>query len=154
MEEKPFNPTNLHKDTMEARLLKKGVCVCVCVCCKLRQRQIYWSVCLQHQISPTVSPSLAPLHLQHCPPPQFIFNSRTFKGRQTGPFVSSPERPQDSERLQAPGFHLVPGSSKSSGWLHATFNSGKGPCLGGESWGGMGRGEKVAGQGAKFSAAA
>ena len=32
MEEKPFNPTNLHKDTMEARLLKKGVCVCVCVC--------------------------------------------------------------------------------------------------------------------------
>ena len=31
MEEKPFNPTNLHKDTMEARLLKKGVCVCVCV---------------------------------------------------------------------------------------------------------------------------
>ena len=32
MEEKPFNPTNLHKDTMEAILLKKGVCVCVCVC--------------------------------------------------------------------------------------------------------------------------
>ena len=31
MEEKPFNPTNLHKDTMEAILLKKGVCVCVCV---------------------------------------------------------------------------------------------------------------------------
>ena len=27
MEEKPFNPTNLHKDTMEAILLKKGVCV-------------------------------------------------------------------------------------------------------------------------------
>lgn len=134
MEEKPFNPT---KDTTEARLLKKCVCACVraCArararaCCKLRQRRIYWSVCLQHQISPTVSPPLAPSHLRHRPPPQFIL---TFKVRQTGPFVSSPGRPQDSERQQTPCFNLVPGFSKSSGRLHATFNSGKSLCMGGE----------------------
>lgn len=104
----------------------------MCECCKLRQRRIYWPVCLQHQISPTVSPLLGPFEFTAPPPSPTHFNSRTFKVRQTGPFVSSPGRPQDFVRQQAPRSRLVPGFSKSSGRLHATLNSRKSLGLGGE----------------------
>lgn len=100
MEAKPFNPTSPHEDTMEAWLLKKvgGGLVNAANYVKGEFTGLFVS---SIKFLPQSALLAAPSHLQHRTPP-IHFNSRTFKVRQTGPFVSSPRRPQDSERQQAP----------------------------------------------------
>lgn len=95
--------------------------------------------------------NFSPSHLQR--PPPHSFYPKTFKVRQTGPFVSSPWRLQDSERQEAPSILLVRDFPKVLDGYMQFLTRGKAYAVG-ESWGGLGRGEKVAGHRARISAAA
>lgn len=149
MEEKPFNPTSPNEDTLEARLLKTGGMKCG----KLRQRQIYWLVCLQHQISPTVSPLGGPFTFTATPPTPIHCNPQTFKVRQTGPFVSSPGGPRTPRGSRLHTLAWFRDFPKILDGCLQFLTPGK-ACALGESREGMGRGAKRVGHMASVPAAA
>lgn len=123
-------------------------------CSKLRQRRIYWLVCLQHQISPTVSPLGGPFTFTADPPqpPAIHFNPQTFKVRQTGPFVSSPRGPRTPRGSRLHTLAWFRDFPKILAAYLQFLTTGK-ACALGESREGMGRGAKSVGHVASVPAA-
>lgn len=148
MEENPFNPTSPNEDTLEARLLKKG---------GYEMWQITSKANLLACLSPASNfshsqPSWRPLHIYSDPPP-IHFNPKTFKVRQTGPFVSSPggpRTPRGSRLHPLAWFWDFP--KILAGYLQF-LTPGK-ACALGESREGKGRGAKRVGHVASVPAAA